>query len=178
MNWYREESQADKKSGGSGKGRKKKGFKNYGNVQTETVMFVPNTKGGTLARKLREREEVLASVTGYGVRYQEAGGNQLANMFSTDMYRGEQCGRKACLTCPGASEDRPNCRARNLLYESSFTICNPATMKTNPSQEDEPKVREGINYVDAHEKEPGTLSGCCIFLKEITHYQPLDVWTY
>ena len=35
---------------------------------------------------------------------------------------------------------------RNLIYDSSCTICNPATRKTNPSQEDEQKVREGIYY--------------------------------
>ena len=92
VNWYREENNEGGKSGGTGKGRKKKVFQKDGRVKTETVMFVPHSKGGTLTRTLREREEVLSSITGYRVRYQEAGGNQLANMFSTDMARGEHCG--------------------------------------------------------------------------------------
>jgi hypothetical protein len=32
------------------------------------VVFVPSTKGGALTRKLREREEVLAGLTGFKIR--------------------------------------------------------------------------------------------------------------
>jgi hypothetical protein len=82
-------------------------------------MSVENTKGGTLTRKLREREEILSSITGYRVRFQESGGNQLANMFSTDMAKGEHCGREACLTCK-ETEHHPRGRSeeqgRHLLW--------------------------------------------------------------
>ena len=42
----------------------------------------------------REREEILAGLTGFRIRFQEAGGTQLANMFSTDLAKGKHCERK------------------------------------------------------------------------------------
>ena len=50
-------------------------------VYLETVIFVPSTRGGILVRKLRDREETLAGITGFGVKFQEAGGSRLMKMF-------------------------------------------------------------------------------------------------
>jgi hypothetical protein len=107
-----------------------------------TVVFVPSTRGGMLTRKLREREEVLAGITGFKIRFQEAGGSQLGNMFSTDLGKGNHCGRK-CPPCDGSdSENRQNCKARNIVYETSCTICNP--VDETPSIQREGKCREGV----------------------------------
>jgi hypothetical protein len=43
--------------------------------QAATVVFVPGTKGGLLVRKLRERDE-MAALTGFKIKYQEAGGKK------------------------------------------------------------------------------------------------------
>ena len=143
--WYRDGKQKfdegkSKKNRETVKGRKS--FQQDGQVRTATVVFVPSTKGGVLTRKLREREEVLASLTGFKIRFQEAGGSQLASLFSTDLGKGKHCGRD-CPPCDGSStESRQNCKARNVVYETSCNICNPTEEK--PSIQKEGKIREGI----------------------------------
>ena len=103
----------------------------------------------------------MSDLTGFRVRYQEAAGTKLANMFSTDLGRGLHCGRHPCPPCDTNSEEkRPNCRSSNILYESACMVCNPTdnvTDKTDASkllsspQEDlvhpstqQPRKREGI----------------------------------
>ena len=56
--------------------RRLKGFQKAGNkrgAQAATVVFVPSTKGGLLVKKLKEKEESLAEMTGFKIMYQEAG---------------------------------------------------------------------------------------------------------
>ena len=162
--WYKDvRAQNETSKGGKRKGKKR--FQKDGNIQTGTVVFVPSTKGGILTRKLREREEVLAGLTGFRIRFQEAGGTQLANMFSTDLAKGKHCGRKVCPTCTSSDDKKPNCRARSLLYESSCTLCNPVQERKKSShQEEEIKGRDGIYIGETsrslNERTNGALSGC------------------
>ena len=143
--WYRdgkEKSDEGKRKKNRNTVKGKKNFQQDGQVRTATVVFVPSTKGGVLTRKLREREEVLAGLTGFKIRFQEAGGSQLASLFSTDLGKGKHCGRD-CPPCDGSStESRQNCKARNVVYETSCNICNPTEEK--PSIQKEEKTREGI----------------------------------
>ena len=80
--------------------------RNDGNerVYVETVKFVPNTRGGILVRKLRDREETLAGITGFGVKFQEAGGTWLMNMFNTNFGKGLHCGRTPYPPCETINE--------------------------------------------------------------------------
>ena len=89
------------------------------------VEIVPNTKGGTLTRKLREIEDELSSVTGFRIKFKEAGGRQLQNLFNTDLGAGIHCGRTLCPPCDMNGDKRGTCRSRNMLYESRCLICNP-----------------------------------------------------
>ena len=93
-------------------------------ARTTTVLFVPSTRGGILARKLRE-EEVMSEITGFKIRFQEAGGTQLRNKFNTDLGRGKHCGRKDCHPCDVDGDSRQNCRNINIVYESTCLLCNP-----------------------------------------------------
>ena len=52
-----------------------------------SVLFVDNTKSGTLVRKLRERAQVMKELTGFGIKFQEAGGSQLRNSFSLELVK-------------------------------------------------------------------------------------------
>ena len=55
-------------------------FQKFGNtrrmkrLQPSTAMFVPNTRRGTLLKKLKEKEERLANITGFNVNYTEEAG--------------------------------------------------------------------------------------------------------
>ena len=97
-------------------------------INITTVMFVPNSKRSLIVNKLKEREDEMANITGFRIKYQEAGGTQLARMFSTDLARDLPCGRNECWPCNSTQEGKiKNCRARSVLYETSCKVCNPDT---------------------------------------------------
>ena len=69
----------------------------------------------------------MSDITGFRIRFQEAGGSQLKNMFSTDLAKGTHCERTSSPPCDGPGEKKENCRSNNLVYESCCTICNQST---------------------------------------------------
>ena len=120
------ENNVEKGSLKAGNKNRNRNLKAGNNISTKTVVFVPNTKGGMLVRKLRERENILGGLTGFRVKFQEAGGSKLASLFSTDLSKGAHCGRSPCPPCDtNEAGKRPNCRSRNVIYESACTTCNP-----------------------------------------------------
>ena len=50
-------------------------------VERTTVVFVPATKGEKLAEMLKEKEDDLARIAKFRVRYQVAGGTKLGLVF-------------------------------------------------------------------------------------------------
>ena len=58
------------------------------------MICVPSTRGGILTRKLREKEDELAGLTEFSIKFQEAGGTQMLRMFGTNLGGGLHCGRK------------------------------------------------------------------------------------
>ena len=136
--WFRgrmdDESWEDlpkRKTGGGIEKRRRKTFQKAGKKgksrQTAaTVVFVPSTRGSILIRSLKEDEDMMAGVTGFRVKYQEAGGSILANAFNKNLGSGKSCGRDDCPPCR-KPEGRGSCKARSIVYESKCVICNPAT---------------------------------------------------
>ena len=115
--------------------------------QPSSVIFVPNTKGGILTKKLRENEDRLCDITGFRIKFQEAGGLQLKNCFSTELSKGQHCGRVNCPPCNTTSEGkRQNCRTQNILYETKCLICNPQASNPQEEKENKKKGRKGIYY--------------------------------
>ena len=131
--------------------KKRKTFLKAGKAKqaAATVVFVPSTRGSILLNSLKEDEERMANVTGFRVKYQEAGGTVLANAFNKNLGSGQDCGRAGCPPCR-KPEGRVNCKARNLVYESKCLVCNPATSRVEDQElDDQPsgssvKPREGI----------------------------------
>ena len=136
--WFRgrkdEESWEDlpkRKSGGGIEKKRRKTFQKAGERRkpgqtAATVMFVPSTRGSMLIRSLKEDEDMMAGMTGFRVKYQEAGGSILANAFNKNLGSDRSCGREECPPCR-KPEGRGKCKARNIVYESKCVICNPAT---------------------------------------------------
>ena len=115
--WYRDESKGEPHPSyhqPAMKKKRKKGARKGDGIKTTTVVFIPSTRGGLLIKKMRENEEKLSQLTGFRVKYQEAGGTKLCNIFSTDTGKGFHCGREPCPPCDIAKEDkeRVNCKAR------------------------------------------------------------------
>ena len=128
-------------------GRKKKSFQKDGKVrEAATVIFVPSTRGSVLIKSLKEDEDMMAGITGFRVKYQEAGGSKLTNFFEKDLASGQQCGRVECPPCR-KQEGRVNCKARNVVYESKCLVCNPSSRQededSHPSEPND-QPREGI----------------------------------
>ena len=69
----------------------------------------------------------MSNINGFRIRFQEAGGSQLKNMFSTDLAKGTHCGRTSCPPCDGPGEKKENCRSKTSVYESCCTVCNQST---------------------------------------------------
>ena len=97
---------------------------------TISVLFVDQTKGGILAKRLQEAEDRLAILTGYRIRVTESCGTQLSRILpNTNPWNGEDCTRPECYSCRQGDEKLQNCKQRNILYESYCTICNPEGLK-------------------------------------------------
>ena len=63
------------------------------------VMFVDQTPGGLLAKRLQEVEDRLAKASGYRLRMVELSGTPLQRMLpNTNPWAGQPCGRAGCYT--------------------------------------------------------------------------------
>ena len=87
-----------------------------------------------MSSMLKEKEDGLVRMTRFRVKIQEAGGTKLAAMFSTDLAKGESCGRVDCQPC--GSERRLNCKTQSILYESACTKCNHLSTPQEESTDD------------------------------------------
>ena len=95
-------------------------------MKATTVIFLPSTKGGILLAKMRQNELMMYLLTGFKISYSEAGGIKLGRLFTPNLSKGLPCGRTKCQPCGMSQSGKAqNCKARNILYESSCIICNP-----------------------------------------------------
>ena len=91
-------------------------------------MFVPRTRGGTLASMIREKEYKLEELTGYRIKVVEKSGMMiLRTLHQTNPWGDEDCEREDCLLCEskvGEDAQRKSCKKRNLVYETSCILCS------------------------------------------------------
>ena len=92
-------------------------------MKTISVMFVPYTRGGELAKRLRTAEEELGRQTGIKIKVVEKTGTRLVDLLhKSDPWQGQDCQRPGCLICVtkaktgrGLSQD---CKKRNVVYKT------------------------------------------------------------
>ena len=119
------------------KGSQKDGNKKReAKIETITVMFIPSTRGGLITSMMRESETEMSRIRIFKVKMQESGGIQLARLFSTDLAKGQPCGRPDCQQCEG-SKGKTDCKKTNVLYESKSVICNPEETRSRSSRQEE-----------------------------------------
>ena len=96
QNWFKENSNNDREE-------------EFHGVKRKSLKAKPTPK-------VKEREDEMANITGFRIKYQEAGSTQSARMFSTDLARDLPCGRSECWPCNSTQEGKiKNCRARSVL---------------------------------------------------------------
>ena len=90
------------------------------NLRTTSVVFVPKTKGGALADKIKEKEDELSHDFGWRLKILEKPGQPLLNTFGKQFkmkygcYRGESC------ICKNKGT---NCRQKRVVYSACCTTC-------------------------------------------------------
>jgi hypothetical protein len=142
---YRDGTGEKQGLGGSQMGGKRKKISQQDRkIQTTPVMLIPSTREGLLTRLMQERELEMAKITRFRVRMQEEAGIQLDRLFSTDLARGEPCGREDCCPCK-ASSGRPNFKQASILYESK---CD----KGNPDKTGNSSLQEGNHHLEGMEE--------------------------
>ena len=140
--WYTDKESTTDGQAGASRGGRMKGIQKDGNkktdvkIETTTVMFIPSTRGGLITSMMRESETKMSRITRFKVKMQESGGIQLARLFSTDLTKGQPCGRQDCQQCEG-SKGKTDCKKTTVLYESKCAICNPEETRSRTSRQEE-----------------------------------------
>ena len=147
--WYRSRRKEDDEGEhaiqhpGKGGKKPKKSGSSGATLKTRAVLFMEQTPGGELARRMREQLVSLEPTLGYKIRVVERTGQSIQKIFArTSVWSGLKCGREHCITCNKEGEDVPDCTRRRVVYESICTRCNPSSLNkgelkaqvsTNPS---------------------------------------------
>ena len=91
--------------------------------KTRSVLFVPVSRKGILAKRLRNVGTRLNPITGYITKIVECVGKKLKDILpNTNPWSGQECGRVACVPCKQKEEVKINCTKRNLIYESKCMV--------------------------------------------------------
>ena len=95
-------------------------------LRTKTVLFVEQTRGGALAKMLREVMARIETMMGFRIKIVERAGTSLRNTLpNTNPWAGAHCSRNDCTTCNQGLEELPDCTKRSLVYKSVCADCNP-----------------------------------------------------
>ena len=95
-------------------------------LRVSSVLFVEQSKGGSLAESIRTTVRRLSPMLGFTVKVVENAGSKLGSVLSNkDPWAGQMCGRPKCPPCTQDEEDVEACKATNILYESLCKDCNP-----------------------------------------------------
>ena len=133
-NWYRKKKKTDEEQNVKIRprdGREPKSREQNKNIKEQapeykTVLFVEYTKNGELASQLRELTGRLAPTLGFRVKVVERAGASMKSQFPTsNLWDGQKCGRKDCVTCEQGAEMLPDCTSTSLVYENVCGTCNP-----------------------------------------------------
>ena len=111
-------------------------------------MFVDNTSGGELAKRMQAAEDELGEATGYRIKIAESAGSALGVLLpSTNPWGPNDCERADCIICKQGDERRMDCKRRNVSNENRCEICNkdqPDGKRKKPSTVTSLKDGKGI----------------------------------
>ena len=116
-----------------------------------TVLFIEQTPGGVYASRMREKEEILAGITGYRIKIIEKSGTTLKSLLvKSNPWAGGKCGRSKCLPCDSGVQES-KCSKRNVLYESTCRECLAMGEDfTYVGESSRSAYERAINHIDAY----------------------------
>ena len=103
----------------------KTGAKKFKNEEKTpiTILFVPKTEGGELAKRMRLAEQEIEKITGDRIKVVERAGTMLKRILTkSNPWAGGNCGRIDCLVCR-YEEGGGDCRRRNATYRTQCLSC-------------------------------------------------------
>ena len=127
MSWFKKRS---KRPIGKGRGAGKKRPKEE-ESEIETIMFVPHTPNGTLARLLQEEDDQFRRGTDLKkIKMVERGGVTVKDILTkTNPWSEEGCERNDCLPCRGERGKGGNCQKENVVYRITCQECATRAVK-------------------------------------------------
>ena len=143
-NWFRKRKKSNM-YGGANKpgGTSEQKNKNFKEPSVRTVLFVDQSPGGELARRIKEQLRTMEPTLGFKTKVVERTGQTLGSKFPlASLWDGSPCGRGDCVTCTQGLEEIPPCTRNSLLYENICLKCNPGAR--NRSKEEIELVRDDI----------------------------------
>ena len=106
--------------------------------ETVTVMFVSQTFGGELAKRLQKEENKIAKMTNERVKVVERGGTTIKQILTkSNPWAAGFCSRAGCLMCENG-DGKQNCMEKNIVYQISCLECAAAASTGG----------DGVNNID------------------------------
>ena len=158
-NWFKKKKGEQEKE--QMKAKREPGATNWGSrpakeLEVKTVLFVEQSPGGELAKRMRETLRNMEHTLGFKVKVAERTGQALGSKFPLNtLWHGAKCGREDCTTCEQGMEELPPCTKMNLLYENICTRCNPGAKGKGEQEslrDDIPTVNVGESSRSVYER--------------------------
>ena len=104
--WYRSRKKTKDQKIGDENRRQKAPHGGGRKVKTRAVLFVEQTPGGELSRRIKDLIHRLEPTLGYTIKVVERTGQSVQSVFSqTAIWSGSKCGRDDCVTCNQEGEE-------------------------------------------------------------------------
>ena len=127
--WYKGRKSKKEESKATGN-RGTKRHRGESPPKTRAVLFIEQTPGGELSRRIKELLQRLEPTLGYSVRVVERTGRSVQSVFSQPaLWQGLRCERSECVTCNQEGEEVPECTRSGIVYESVCIDCNPSATR-------------------------------------------------
>ena len=122
-------NQRQNQRGGKNKGDKTRGKEEES--QIETVLFVPNTPNGLLAKMIQEEDDNFRKGTKMKrMKVVESRGTTVLSLLScTNPWAKDGCEREDCFPCMGEKGRGGNCQQENVVYRISCLECGARQVK-------------------------------------------------
>ena len=119
-NWNREQRNDEKMN------RRLNWYKSEKNgIEYKSILFVPVTKGGTLAKELKKREEEINKNSKERIKIVEGGGTKMKDILVVkNPFPSTTCEKKKCLLCSNTSNKvKIPCNSNNVGYRLVCDTC-------------------------------------------------------
>ena len=114
---------------------------------------MPNSNGGTLLKRLEQKEPMLTRLSGFKVRLVESSGIPLSRLFSLDISDGK-CHRFDCYVCAlHQGKSGSKCRKKSIVYESRCMSCPKSNQPVYIGESGRSLYERALEHIDDAENQ-------------------------